>query len=249
MLKALLSSDVPVIVCNPVTTPIAKLRSELLLALQHQNAVLILIGSPEAARTVEESGLKQLPKRLTTIFVDPSRALNAIRTLSAEPGSSVAVQRYQDNYAASGISAFTAALARKLSVVSSGGIRALYALSAKEHVKASLCACLATLKTAGVEVDAAVVSSMDLRDSVAELEARIEAEVLGVSSANEVQRALGRAKAEVKVVMDRLTWWRCVWRVDDIGDTVRSAVDAAWCRELEDRVSLPHASSGHCTLM
>lgn len=237
MLKALLTSDVPVIVCNPITTPIAKLRSELSLALHHENAVLVVVCSPESVATFEEAVSKQLPRSLSVVFVDPSRALSAIRTLSAEPGSSVAVQRYQDNYASSGTSKLTAALAQKLSVVSSGGVRALYALSAKEQVKASLSACQMTLKAAEREVVAAAVSSIGLRDSVAELEARVEAEVLGVSSVNEVQRALGGAKQEIKVVMDHLTWWRCVWRVDDIGDNVRGAVDKAWCRELEDRVS------------
>lgn len=199
--KALLSSDVPVIVCNPVTTPIAKLRSELPLALQHQNAILVVVYSPESASTFEDAVSKQLPQSLSVVFVDPSRALGAIRTLSAEPGSSIAVQRYQDNYAASGISKFTAALTQKLSIVSSSGISALYALSAKEQVKASLSACHTTLKAAGREIDVTVVSNIGLRDSVAELEARIEAEVLGASSVNEVQRALGRAKAEVKAAL------------------------------------------------
>lgn len=234
--KALLSSDVPVIVCNPVTTPLAKLRSELPLVLHHGSAILVLVCSPDSANTFEDAVMKSLPKTLSVVFVDPPRALNAIQTLSAEPSSSVAVQRYQDNYAASGVSQFTAALARKLSVVSSGGICALYALSAKEQIKASLSACHETLKAAEREADAAVVSTMDLRDYVAELEAIIEAEVLGVSSVNEVQRALAYAKTEVQAVMERLTWWRCVWRVDDIGDTVRAAVDKAWCRDLEDRL-------------
>lgn len=241
MTQALLSSDVPVIVCNPVTTSIAKLYSELPLSLQHENAILVVVCSPESISTFADAVSKHLPKSLSVVFADPSRALGAIRILNTEPRSSVAVQRYQDDYAASGISKFTAALTQRLSIVSSGGVGALYALSAKEQVKASLSTCHATLKTADEEVGAVMCSSIDLTCSVAELKERIEAEVLGVSSANEVQRALDRAKVEVKAVLDHLTWWRCIWRVDDIGETVKAAIDKAWCRDLEDRVSVDHA--------
>ncbi|EKM54560.1 uncharacterized protein PHACADRAFT_97833, partial [Phanerochaete carnosa HHB-10118-sp] len=246
--KALLSSDVPVIVCNPVTTSIAKLYSELPLLLQHENAILVVVCSPEPASTFADAVLKHLPRSLSVVFTDPSRALGAIRILNTEPRSSIAVQRYQDNYAASGISKFTAALMQKLSIISSGGIGALYALSAKEQVKASLSACHATLKTAEEEVSTTTCSSIDLRCSVAELKERVESEVLGVNSANEVQRALNRARVEVKTVLDHLTWWRCIWRVDDIGETVKTAIDKAWCRELEDRVSVDHAFNDYPVL-
>lgn len=235
--RTLFSSDVPIIVCNPVSTPLASLRSELSLILNHANAILVVVCSAESSAPYAEYLSKQFPQPLSVVFVDPSRALSAIRTLSAEPGSSIAVQRYQDNYAASGISKFTSLLQDKLSVTSAGGISALYAASAREQIRASLCACYNTLKSAERDVDAATVSSITLRDSVVELEARVGAEVLGGDSVSEVKKALARAKVEVKAVMDRLTWWRCVWRIDDIGDTVKTAVDKAWCRELEDRVS------------
>lgn len=235
--KSLFNADVPIIVCNPATTPLTAVRSDLSLALRHANAILVVVCSTEDAPAFAETVAKQFPPSLSVVFAEPSRALNAIRTLSAEPGSSLAVQRYQDNYTASGLSKVTALVAEKLSVASSGA-PALFAVTAREQIKAALSVCESTLNAARREVDAAVVANIGLRDRVAELEARIEGEVLGVDSANEVKRAVARAKQDVKVVMDRLTWWRCIWRVDDIGDTVKSAVDRAWCRELEDRVRL-----------
>ena len=235
MHKVIFSSDIPIIVWNPATTALARLQSDFKPVFHYANTILVVIAPTESTPSTVETVAKHFPTTLSVVFAEPSRALSAIRTLSAEPGSSVAVQRYQDNYSASGISKLTSVIAEKLSVASSGA-PALFTLTAREQIKAALAACEATLKSAQREVDAAVVANIGLRDSVAELEARVEAEVLGIDSASEVKRAVARAKQEVKTVMDRLTWWRCIWRVDDIGDTVKSAVDKAWCRELEDRV-------------
>lgn len=241
--KTLFSSDIPIIVCNPATTSLATLRSNLSAILHHGHAVLVTVSSGEPDPAYMDYVAKQLPRSLSVVFVDPSRALNATRTLSAEPGSSVAVQRYQDNYNASGISKFSSLIAEKLSVTSSGGVHALYALTAQEQIKACLSSCQATLKAASREVDTVDCARYSLQDDVTELEARIGKEVLGMESGSEVKKALNRAKHEVKTTMDRLTWWRCVWRVDDIGDTVKGAVDKAWCRELESRVC--DSRSGH----
>ena len=234
--KALFSADIPIIVCNPVTTPLSTLYSHLSLALSHGKAILVIVSSSELASSCAEYVTKQFPSSLSVVFVDPSRALNATRTLSAEPGSSIAVQRYQDNFTASGISQLTSLITEKLSVTSAGGIDALYASTAREQIKACLSSCQAALKAATREADAVDCARYSLLDDISELEARIGTEVLGLNSGSEVKKALSRAKQEVETVMDRLTWWRCVWRVDDIGDTVKGAVDKAWCRELESRV-------------
>ena len=236
--KSLFSSDIPVIVCNPATTPLETLRSDLSLVLRHGNAILVVVSSPESAPEFSEYATKQFPRSLSVVFVDPTRALAATRTLSAEPGSSVAVQRYQDNFSASGVSKFTSLLAEKLAVTSHG-VHALYALTAREQIKTCLASCQAVLKAASREVDEVHCAKYSLQDQVTELEARVATEVLGAGSAEEVKKALSRAKQEVKVVMDELTWWRCIWRVDDVGDTVKTAVDSAWCRELESRVCNP----------
>jgi hypothetical protein len=185
---------------------------------------------------------EQFPPTLSVVFTQPLRALNAIRTLSDQPGSSLAVQRYQDDYTASGLSKLTSLVAEKLSPASFGA-SVLFAFTAYEQIKAALRVCEDTLKASNREVDTAIVANIGLRDAVADLEMRIEAEVLGRDSTSEVRRAVSAAKQDVQTVMNRLTWWRCIWRVDDIGGTVKAAVDRAWCRELENKVRLGQTAS------
>jgi hypothetical protein len=51
-----------------------------------------------------------------------------------------------------------------------------------------------------------------------------------------VGKALADAKREIGAVMRRLTWWRLVWQVDEIGSIVGDAVRRMWCRDLERHV-------------
>lgn len=81
--------------------------------------------------------------------------------------------------------------------------------------------------------------------AVVELDhAKVYSEVLGVSAATpssnsdagQVDAALKLAEKDMRVVMDRLTWWKMVWRVDELGEVVRDAVRKAWCTNLEKNV-------------
>ena len=65
----------------------------------------------------------------------------------------------------------------------------------------------------------------------------------GDEGRNEVQHAVEQSKKDIKAVLNRLTWWKLLWKVDDVGDTVTDAVNRAWCRDLEYKVRThPHPS-------
>lgn len=233
--KQLQAADVPVIVCNPLTTILVSTRADDALPWHHANAVLVIVSSSEISSELRKVISKRFPPTLSIVFADPRRALAAVRTLSSEPGSSVAVQRYQDNFTASRISDFTSLVAEKLATAS-GSAAALHSTSVGEQIKAALATCRQTLDDASEEADEVVLTAMGLQDEVEGFKACIGPEVLGTNSVQYVRGSVSRAKRDVKVVMDRMTWWRCVWRVDDVGETVKAAVDKAWCRDLEDEV-------------
>lgn len=69
------------------------------------------------------------------------------------------------------------------------------------------------------------------------LQETIHAEAFGSSDGQVVQDAVTRAKQVVRPTMDRLTWWRLLWKVDDVAEIVTSSVNRAWCRHLEDQVN------------
>lgn len=233
--ELLQAADVPVIVCNPLATALASARADDALPWHHANAVLLIVSASEISPQLRITVSELFPPTLSIVFADPKRALAAVRTLSSEPGSSVAVQRYQDNFTASRISVFTSLVAEKLAAVS-GSAAALHSVSIGEQIKAALATCRKTLDNASEEADEAVLAGMGLQDEVEKLRACIGPKVLGTNSVEYVRGSVSRAKRDVQVVMDRMTWWRCVWRVDDVGETVKAAVDKAWCRDLEDEV-------------
>jgi hypothetical protein len=51
-----------------------------------------------------------------------------------------------------------------------------------------------------------------------------------------VTDAIVKAEKDMRRVMDSLTWWRAVWRVDELGAIVTYAVENAWCKDLERHV-------------
>lgn len=232
----LFSADIPIVVCNPVTTPISKLIADPSLPLSHANAVLVIVTTPQIPLGTWKHLTQSLPKTLTTVLVDPARAISAVQTLDLDASSPIAVQRYQDDFTGSRIAELTAVLVEKVSAASQSDIVRLSEVTAREQVRSSLDACCQILKKADADVSRVVSGALSLRDEVAELEARIGPEVLGAANGGGVAAAMAEAKKRVKIVVDKLTWWRCIWRVDDVGDALRIAVDKAWCRGLEDQV-------------
>lgn len=190
-----------------------------------------------------ETRIKTLfPDTLTVLFIDPSRALSALRTLSAAPSSSVAVQRYQDDFDGSRIASLTHAI-RELLAASSHILPrsvspALHVHTAQANVAGSLDACNIFLARALREIDELCLRVGALKDRVEEVRVRVPQEVFGAAGegADEIQLAVGKAKRDIGVVMGTLTWWRLLWRADDLSEVVGAAIDRAWCKDLESKV-------------
>jgi hypothetical protein len=85
-----------------------------------------------------------------------------------------------------------------------------------------------------------------LNGRMEEAKARARGEVLGRPAENAavnlsangdvVALALEDAGKEMREVMDRLTWWKMVWRVDEISHIITQAMQRTWCRNLERQV-------------
>jgi hypothetical protein len=261
---AIFEADIPVIVCNSLTTPLPLL---LCTAFPTNNAILVVTSTPppESKSPYANSFLyRHLPKlhyntelnSLKTLFIDPARAVQALRTLRSGSNSSLAVQRYQDDFVGSGIATFTDALKAKLSSiapqspnnhVSSVSVSStLRTQTAIAHIGSALSACAHSLQCAKADITTVYADVSELNGKVEDARARVQNEVFGLSwqhkpsttklGRNEVTEALKVAEREMKVVMDRLTWWRMVWRVDEISCIVGAAVERAWCTELEKKV-------------
>lgn len=197
----------------------------------HPNVIFVLTSTPS-------SHLPHLaihPAR--TLVIDPQRALTAIQTLAENPSSAIAVQRYQDDFAASKISSISEAIDDILSqysmVPSTPTLVALRLHKARYIVKSAIAMSETALGNARKEVDDALGTVSEIRGRMEEVRVRVPREVLGVDGEGEVQEAVKKAKKDVAVTMDGLKWWKMIWRVDDIRHIVGAAVERAWCRDLE----------------
>lgn len=230
--KDLFTADIPIIVINPLSTPLSTvLSSPSHLPMTHPNVIFVLTSTPS-------SHLPHLaihPAR--TLVIDPQRALTAIQTLAENPSSAIAVQRYQDDFAASKISSISEAIDDILSqysmVPSTPTLVALRLHKARYIVKSAIAMSETALGNARKEVDDALGTVSEIRGRMEEVRVRVPREVLGVDGEGEVQEAVKKAKKDVAVTMDGLKWWKMIWRVDDIRHIVGAAVERAWCRDLE----------------
>ncbi|KAH9839298.1 uncharacterized protein C8Q71DRAFT_748879 [Rhodofomes roseus] len=239
--EILLTADIPVIVCNPASTPlhtVLSAASEAALPLTHPNAVLVLTSTSGDERLVERLRAA-FGHDLTILFVDPARALQGLRALSSSPSSPSAVQRYQDDFAGSNVPKLTQAISQTIPQLGSPAkaIEVVHAETARAVTQDALSACNAELGRAQDEVNVVCDGISSLRARMEEIRVRTPREVLGgTEGGNEVQRAVDQSRKDVKTVLDRLTWWKLLWKVDDVGDTVTDAVNRAWCRDLEYRL-------------
>ncbi|KZT66375.1 hypothetical protein DAEQUDRAFT_675114 [Daedalea quercina L-15889] len=237
----LLTADIPVVVCNPASIPLHTVLSEssqMALPLTHPNAVLVLTSTCATDRLTERL---RAPFRhdLTILFADPTRAVQGLRTVSAAPSSPSAVQRYQDDFAGSNVPKLTRTISQIIpqSVSPSTVIEAVHIETAQAVVQDALSACKSELSRASDEVNHVCDGISSMRARMEELRVRAPKEVLiGEGDGNEVQHAVDQSRKDIKAVLDRLTWWKLLWKVDDVGDTVMDAVNRAWCRDLEYRV-------------
>ena len=239
---AIFQADIPIIHCNPLTIPL----SAILNAQLPSNAIIVLTSSvPQADldEMVQNHFRSCHPRSIqhpTIIAADPRRAVDAIHILQSDPNSLSAIQRFQADFVGSRISSITAALQIKLAL--KDGFDTVQSNLAQGHIQDVLRWSLASIHRVRQDIDKAYLETSHLKERIEEAQARVEGEVFvkreydHKTMLDEVDEAIKLAEKEMRPVMDWFTWWRMVWRVDEISSIVGTAVTRAWCRDLERKV-------------
>ena len=250
--SALFKADAPIIVFNPLNTPLSSLKH--LVFPSHTLFVIPIAPHLNHSSSTVSQILSELPQLSNShspriLFIDPSRARSAIQTFRSDPTSAIAVQQYQDNYNGSGIFHLTNAIR---SIVDSGKATSsplAYLLSRTAIIQLH-----DTLRAFHVTIEGIQKSLDDIRGSVRHLTCKIEEakvripnEIFFGQSASTVQagkravekdiigESLKSASKEMKHVLERLSWWKAIWRIDDISGIVGDAVERVLCKDLEQK--------------
>jgi hypothetical protein len=246
--QTLLQADTAAIVCNPLTTSLPDLVKTGLLS-NNPNIILILTCTSSSPVIDFQSTFlsRFLPQRqfsgspfdgLTILPMDPPRAVAAIEALRADSRSFTAVQKYQNDFVGSGVSTLTAALKSKFS----SGPDHIHAQTALAQTRFALATSSNTLHDTKRELETISAAIRHLNDRIEEAKIRVQGDVLGRQHDSEgdvVIAALDDARKQIKIVMDRLSWFKMVSRVDEISHIVGQAVEKAWCQDLEKQVYPP----------
>lgn len=266
-LTALLTADIPVVVFNPiVTSPSTVLQSPLYrTVLDHPHAILVVVGieTPETQSYIQSllaslspqselgSGEGVQTKWINppkVIYVNPLQALESLRALRENPGSLQAIGDYQHGKLSSRISDFDSAVRdnlaeAKLALKNSPSPRALTAVALLHR---SLNLARRSLDGSLREVDNLRCGVGNLLGETEKVKICLRPDVLGIwdgipekdAAMDEVKKAMVRSKEDVKHTLDRLKWWKLLWRVDDVQEIVNAAIQQQWCRDLERMVCL-----------
>ncbi|OAX39122.1 hypothetical protein K503DRAFT_717128 [Rhizopogon vinicolor AM-OR11-026] len=237
--KTLLEGDALVLICNPLTTPLATLISKAGYILQRSKTILLLTASGAS-----EHALGHVKKELAAagcqpgkvLAVDPVRALDAISALKSNTSSPSAIRMYQNDFTGSRISIFSEVLGEMLGSKDSGHVSLLdiRTQTALMQMRSALCASARSVNQARATIDRVFTGTSELQSQVEEVCAKTD-EVLTESG---VDQALLRSSKEMKTLLDSLTWPKMIWRVDEIDTLVGSALEGYWCRELESQLIL-----------
>lgn len=168
------------------------------------------------------------------LFVDPNLALEALRSLRSDPKAARNIMEYQTGFLNSNVSAINYAISE---IVKQGTtITDLRTRTALTIIEFALKACRESFKGVQWDIDVVCARASELRAKVEEAKARAKGDVFGREGMDEVGTALKRASIKMKGVMNELTWWKMLWKVDEIGEIVSNAVRSVWCKELEEKV-------------
>ena len=276
-LITLLTADIPVVVFNPIMmNPATVLQSPLYrIVLNRPHAILAVIGieTPETRSYVEslfaslsgrdsgqpEDGAETIWTKLpTVIHVNPSQALESLYTLKNST-SLQAIESYQHGKLTSRMSDFDSAVREHLTEAQAtlGKDVPPRAFTAVALLHQSLDLARRTLDDSLREVDDLACGIGRLLGETETAKVCLRPDVLGIwdgvtgkdTGMDEVKKAMTKSKEEVKGTLDTLGWWKLLWRVDDVQETVNAAIQRQWCRDLERSVcsspfprSLVHSS-------
>ncbi|KAF9227352.1 hypothetical protein BS17DRAFT_775358 [Gyrodon lividus] len=240
----LLSSDVLLFLCDPITTPLSDLANRAKHLVNKPNTILVFTSSSAserqhqfASRSLSELGCQ--PGHI--VFVDPIRALTAITALQANPGSPSAIDKYQTDRLGSRISTIGATVGeilgpKNLSDNSLLGLRQGTALS---QVHTALTASFRSVEGVEKEVNFVAGRLHNLRSEVKQIQVKAITEIFGEQGqADKVGKALSQGAKDMSAILDSFTFWKMVWRVDEIGALISAATQGLWCKELENQLIL-----------
>jgi hypothetical protein len=228
-LETLLAADFPVLVVNPITTPLTSLTSAHRLILSHPNSILVITGvqTPEI-----DSFVKSVFVEPEVLYINPGHALKSLQVFRVDPSSLKSIDAYQYGSIVSGIHELTKVIKTRFEAVED--IQKSTAISILER---ALIASRAAIQAAKLDTDRICDTISHLKTRIEDAKARVEGDVLRTAGRDDIMDALEKAKREVQLVLDDLKWWKLLWRVDDVGEIAGSAVDRAWCKGLEHQVN------------
>ncbi|KAG9316622.1 hypothetical protein JVU11DRAFT_2676 [Chiua virens] len=240
----LLHSDVLLLLCDPIVTPLSDLAARAKHLLDKPNTILILTSSSAAeshrqfvSQTLSRFGCR--PGHI--LFVDPRQALGAVTALQANPTSPSTVDRYQRDTLASRISTVTSAIDAVLSPrkTSETSILDIRQRTAYTQVHGALSASFRLVESAEKDVALVATKIEALLSKVQRIQESTRHDILGKPGTDsKVEKALSQSMKELNAVLGSLTFLKMVWRVDEIGTLVSAAVQGQWCKGLENQLIL-----------
>ena len=257
-LRLLYTAHIPIILLNPLTTPLTALSpytttdtksTTLPYPLPPHAVILITSPSPILASSSVPLPIFELGVSPDRVFlVDPARALSSIRALRTNPSDALQVQRYADDALGSGLSALKRQLQSVPTAVQKGdalvsaavGVlrNALHSAEAELHEAADLARTLrseaeraredARRAVFGPAYEPVRLAPSTASQSPTPLKKATVQHGYSISNSNRVRAAMAHADLTVQPVLDGLTWWRVLWAPDDAGWRIRQAMRDAW---------------------
>ncbi|KAF8904423.1 hypothetical protein CPB84DRAFT_1896922 [Gymnopilus junonius] len=247
--SAIHQADIAVIIFNPITTPLSTVLSAVL----PTNTIFVVTSTASQADlgAIVQQYLSSVPsprrlhrKSPEIVSADPRRAVDAIKAIQGQHNSLAAIQKFQDDFIGSNIAEVTHALQRRLT-----GKQPF--ISVRKNM--AICRINDAFQWSSANIlqsrdalDQAFIDVSTLRQRLEEIQAKAEIQVFEGHDRdaseklelNAVDEAIHEAELELKDVMDNLSWWRMIWRVDEISTIVGAALKETWCRNLEKKLIL-----------
>lgn len=244
---SLYKADVPIVMFNPLTTPLSTLKN-----LNIPSHTVFIASQPPYLNdtTLQQNALSEILHQTPLarlLFVDPPRAVAAIQTFQTNPTSTLAIQQYQDNFTSSGIPLVIQAIRDAVDSGANTSSPAAYLRNRTAAIQLR-----DTLNAFESNIEGIQACLNDIRQGISRLGGKVEEAKIriprdilnsndGVPSTmgqDAVKNSLMLAKKEVKEIMEKLSWWKTIWRVDEISGIVGNVVDRVWCKDLEKKVCL-----------
>lgn len=238
----MLSSDVLLLLSDPVVTSFSDLAVRAKHLLNRPNTILVLTSgsiSDSHHQFVSQTLSKMRCQPGHVLFVDPRQALEAVTVLQADSTSSSAIDKYQRDTLGSRISTVTAAINEILGPESPSktSLMELRQKTALSQVHGSLSASFGSVEAAKKDVELVASKIVDLSSEVQRIRENTRHDILGKPREdNKIEKALSLGAKEMSTLLGSLTFWKTVWRVDEIGTLISAAVQGQWCKGLENEV-------------